>query len=55
MSQKTQKPTRESTHRWAQAFAGIVQNLPNWYAGSTPIGNGFNPILFTNNMSYMLS
>ncbi len=42
-------------HRWAQAFAGIVQTPPNWYAGSTPIGYGFNPILFTNNMSYMSS
>jgi len=40
-------------HRWAQAFAGIVQNPPNWYVGPTPIDYGFNPILFTNNMNYM--
>jgi uncharacterized membrane protein YgcG len=40
-------------HRWAQAFAGIVQNPPSWYAGPTPGGYMFNPILFTNNMSYM--
>jgi uncharacterized membrane protein YgcG len=42
-------------HRWAQAFAGIIQNPPSWYTGPTPLGYGFNPILFTNNMSYMSS
>jgi uncharacterized membrane protein YgcG len=42
-------------HRWAQAFAGIIQNPPSWYAGPTPVGYMFNPILFTNNMSYMSS
>jgi uncharacterized membrane protein YgcG len=40
-------------HHWAQAFAGIIQNPPSWYAGPTPGGYMFNPILFTNNMSYM--
>jgi len=42
-------------HHWAQAFAGIIQNPPSWYAGPTPLGYAFNPILFTNNMSYMSS
>jgi len=42
-------------HRWAQAFAGIIQNPPSWYAGPTPVGYAFNAILFTNNMSYMSS
>ncbi|HUK43430.1 MAG TPA: DUF2207 domain-containing protein [Candidatus Bathyarchaeia archaeon] len=42
-------------HHWAQAFAGIIQNPPSWYAGPLPVGYGFNPILFTNNMSYMSS
>jgi len=36
-------------HRWAQAFAGIVQNPPTWY--SSPGGySTFNPIFFTNSM-----
>ncbi len=38
-------------HRWARAFQGIVQNPPTWYAGTD--GYMFNPVLFTNNMSYM--
>ncbi|HVP52708.1 MAG TPA: DUF2207 domain-containing protein, partial [Terriglobales bacterium] len=42
-------------HRWAQAFAGIIQNPPSWYSGPTPPGYGFNPILFTNSMGYMSS
>ena len=42
-------------HRWAQAFAGIIQNPPSWYSGPTPAGYGFNPILFTNSMGYMSS
>jgi len=42
-------------HRWAQAFAGIIQNPPSWYSGPTPVGYAFNPILFTNNMNYMSS
>ncbi len=42
-------------HRWAQAFTGIIQNPPSWYTGPTPVGYGFNPILFTNNMGFMSS
>jgi len=38
-------------HRWAQAFAGIIKDPPRWYVGTD--GYLFNPILFTNNMSYM--
>jgi len=41
-------------HRWAQAFAGIVQNPPTWY--SSPVGyRGFNPVFFTNSMHSMAS
>ncbi|MBS1853042.1 MAG: DUF2207 domain-containing protein [Acidobacteria bacterium] len=39
-------------HRWAQAFAGIVKNPPNWYV--SPNGySGFNPIFFSNSMHSM--
>jgi uncharacterized membrane protein YgcG len=39
-------------HQWAQAFAGIVQNPPTWYA--SPSGNmGFNPIYFSSSMHSM--
>jgi uncharacterized membrane protein len=38
-------------HHWAQAFAGIVQNPPTWYA--SPNGSMFNPILFSNSMHSM--
>ncbi|HEV2115994.1 MAG TPA: DUF2207 domain-containing protein [Terriglobales bacterium] len=38
-------------HHWAQAFAGIVQNPPNWYV--SPGGGMFNPILFSNSMHSM--
>ena len=40
-------------HHWAKAFQGIIQNPPSWYTGGQ--GYMFNPILFTNNMSYMSS
>ena len=39
-------------HVWAQKFAGIVQNPPQWYAGPTPMTT-FNPIFFTNTMHSM--
>ena len=41
-------------HTWAQKFAGIVQNPPQWYVSPTPypIG-GFNPILFASSMHSM--
>jgi uncharacterized membrane protein YgcG len=39
-------------HQWAQAFAGIVQNAPNWYV--SPNGAiGFNPIFFSSSMHSM--
>jgi uncharacterized membrane protein len=41
-------------HNWAQAFAGIVQNPPTWYA--SPGGyNTFNPLFFSNSMHSMAS
>ncbi|HXZ81265.1 MAG TPA: DUF2207 domain-containing protein [Terriglobales bacterium] len=40
-------------HRWAQAFAGIVQNPPQWYAGPDGFPGAFNPIFFTNSMHSM--
>lgn len=42
-------------HHWAQAFAGIVQNPPSWYAapGGYGYGMGFNPILFSSSMHGM--
>ncbi len=36
---------------WAQAFQGIVQNPPTWYAGPQP--GYFNPIFFTHSMNLM--
>ena len=38
-------------HHWAQAFAGIVQNPPNWYV--SPNGALFNPIFFASTMHSM--
>ncbi|HMK31721.1 MAG TPA: DUF2207 domain-containing protein [Terriglobales bacterium] len=40
-------------HRWAQAFAGIAQNPPNWYAGADGYPGAFNPVFFTNSMHAM--
>jgi hypothetical protein len=41
-------------HNWAQAFAGIVQNPPTWYA--SPGGySTFNPIFFSNSVHSMAS
>ncbi len=39
---------------WAQAFAGIVKDPPNWYVGST-FYSGFNPIFFSSSMHSMAS
>ncbi|MBI3478062.1 MAG: DUF2207 domain-containing protein [Acidobacteria bacterium] len=39
---------------WAQAFAGIIKDPPNWYVGSTPY-SGFNPIFFSSSMHSMAS
>src|SRR5712691_10884958 len=39
-------------HNWAQAFAGIVKDPPQWYA--SPNGMiGFNPIFFSSSMHSM--
>ncbi len=39
-------------NHWAQAFAGIVKQPPNWYVG--PGYNGmFNPVFFSNDMHSM--
>jgi uncharacterized membrane protein YgcG len=38
-------------HHWAQAFAGIVKNPPNWYV--SPGVGLFNPILFSSTMHSM--
>jgi Predicted membrane protein (DUF2207) C-terminal domain/Predicted membrane protein (DUF2207) N-terminal domain len=42
-------------HNWAQAFAGIVKDPPQWYVapGGYPVGYGFNPIFFSNSMQSM--
>ncbi len=39
---------------WAQAFAGIVKDPPNWYVGATPYA-AFNPIFFSSSMHSMAS
>ncbi len=41
-------------HQWAQAFAGIVQNPPNWYVSPNGM-TGFNPIFFSSSMHSMAS
>jgi hypothetical protein len=38
-------------HNWAQAFAGIIKDPPQWY--SSPNGMMFNPIFFSSNMHSM--
>jgi uncharacterized membrane protein len=38
---------------WAQAFAGIVKDPPNWYV--SPGGYAFNPIFFSSSMHSMAS
>jgi uncharacterized membrane protein len=41
-------------HHWAQAFAGIVKDPPQWYV--SPGGYGaFNPIFFSSSMHSMAS
>ena len=42
-------------HHWAQAFAGIVKDPPQWYAGPGGYVGGFNPILFSSSMHSMAS
>jgi uncharacterized membrane protein len=41
-------------HHWAQAFAGIVKDPPQWYVGpGGAYGAGFNPIFFSSSMHIM--
>ena len=43
-------------HHWAQAFAGIVRDPPQWYAGPGGTYPGaFNPIFFSSSMHSMAS
>lgn len=43
-------------HHWAQAFAGIVKDPPQWYSGPGGVyGSGFNPIFFSSSMHSMAS
>lgn len=40
-------------HHWAQAFAGIIQDPPQWYVGPGGYPGGFNPIFFSSSMHSM--
>src|SRR5581483_11320024 len=41
-------------HHWAQAFAGIVKDPPQWYVGpSGGYAGGFNPIFFSSSLHSM--
>jgi uncharacterized membrane protein len=40
-------------HHWAQAFAGIVKDPPQWYVGPRGYAGGFNPIFFSSSMHSM--
>jgi hypothetical protein len=40
-------------HHWAQAFAGIVKDPPQWYVGPGGPYGGFNPIFFSSSMHSM--
>jgi uncharacterized membrane protein YgcG len=40
---------------WAQAFAGIVKDPPNWYVSPGGVYSGFNPIFFSSSMHSMAS
>ncbi|HET6178012.1 MAG TPA: DUF2207 domain-containing protein [Candidatus Sulfotelmatobacter sp.] len=42
-------------HHWAQAFAGIIKDPPQWYVGPGGYGGGFNPIFFSSSMHNMAS
>jgi Predicted membrane protein (DUF2207) len=42
-------------HHWAQAFAGIVKDPPQWYSGPGGYVGGFNPIFFSSSMHSMAS
>ena len=40
-------------HHWAQAFAGLIKDPPQWYVGPGGYGAGFNPIFFSTSMHSM--
>ena len=40
-------------HHWAQAFAGIIKDPPQWYVGPGGYVGGFNPIFFSSSMHSM--
>jgi hypothetical protein len=40
-------------HHWAQAFAGIIKDPPQWYVGPGGYAAGFNPIFFSSSMHSM--
>jgi hypothetical protein len=40
-------------HHWAQAFAGIVKDPPQWYVGPGGPYGAFNPIFFSSSMHNM--
>ena len=40
-------------HHWAQAFAGIVKDPPQWYVGPAGAYTAFNPIFFSSSMHSM--
>jgi Predicted membrane protein (DUF2207) len=40
-------------HHWAQAFAGIVKDPPQWYVGPGGTYAAFNPIFFSSSMHTM--
>lgn len=42
-------------HHWAQAFAGIIKDPPQWYGSPGGYGGGFNPIFFSSAMHNMAS
>jgi uncharacterized membrane protein len=42
-------------HHWAQAFAGIVKDPPQWYVGPGGYVGGFNPIFFSSSMHSMVT
>jgi uncharacterized membrane protein len=42
-------------HHWAQAFAGVVKDPPQWYVGPGGPYSGFNPIFFSSSMNSMTS
>jgi uncharacterized membrane protein len=42
-------------HHWAQAFAGLVKDPPQWYVGPAGPYSAFNPIFFSSSMHNMAS